>query len=201
MPPAPLDKFVRSLRNLDYTRRRMEALYQSNSIVMRDLHSVYEALFLRTVTSFEVSLEEQFIATLSGRAQYDRRRVSLRMTAVSRQVLMDIILQGDRYLTWLPFSQTEDRAKIYLKDDKPFSELTDGDKSMMRTITTIRNAIAHRSRHATSEFKRTVIGNRPMLSGEKSPAGFLRSQARAAPMRNRFEVYAGELARIAAALC
>jgi len=150
----------------------MEALYQSNSIVMRDLHSVYEALFLRTVTSFEVFLEEQFIATLSGRAQYDRRRVSLRMTAVSRQALMDIILQGDRYLTWLPFSQTEDRAKIYLKDDKPFSELTDGDKSMMRTITTIRNAIAHRSRHATSEFKRTVIGNRPMLSGEKSPAGF-----------------------------
>jgi hypothetical protein len=184
----------------------MEVLFSKNEIVTRDVQAVYEALFLRAVTSFEVFLEDQFIAIMSGHATYaHRRRVSARMTAISRQALMDILLRGERggeqYMTWLPFSQTERRANTYLKDGKPFSELTDGDKSMIRTIATIRNAIAHRSAHATNEFRRTVIGSRSLLPSEKSPAGFLRSQARAAPIRNRFEVYVSELARMATALC
>ena len=178
----------------------MEKLYEADTIVLRDLHSVYEALFLRAVTIFEVFLEDQFVATVRGRVQYHPRRVSVRMTAISTRALMDI-LQGDRYMTWLPFSQTEKRAMIYLKDGKPFSELTDGDKSMIRTITTIRNAIAHRNPHATTEFKKSVIGNRRLLHSERSPAGFLRSQFRAAPVRNRFEIYANELARIATSIC
>jgi hypothetical protein len=179
----------------------MEALYQNHSIVLRDLHSVYEALFLRGVTSFEVFLEDLFISIIRQRTTYSRGRVSVRMTATSHQALIDILLQGDKYMTWLPFNNTEQRAKIYLKDGKPFSELTDGDKSMMKSITTIRNAIAHKGPHAINEFKRTVIGSQRLLPVEKSPAGFLRSQVRTGPTRNRFEVYAGELARIGAALC
>ncbi len=179
----------------------MEVLFQDGAIVTRDVQSVYEALFLRAVTSFEVFLEEQFVAIMRGRTAYDPRRVAVRMTTTSTQALMDILLRGDQYMTWLPFGQTERRASIYLKDGKPFSELTNSDKSMIRTITTIRNAIAHRSTHATDEFKKTVVGSRNLLPSEKSPAGFLRSQARAAPIRNRFEVYVSELARIAVALC
>lgn len=201
MPTTPLNKLVSSLGRLDYTRKRMEVLFQSNFIVTRDVHSVYEALFLRAITSFEVFLEEQFIAIMRGRATYDPGRVTVRMTATSRQALMDILLRGEQYMTWLPFSQTERRANIYLRGGKPFSELTDGDKSMIRTITTIRNAIAHRSTHATEEFKRTVIGSRTLRPSEKTPAGFLRAQARAAPTRNFFEVYVSELGRIASVLC
>ena len=61
---------------------------------------------------------------------------------------MDILLQGDAYMAWLPFSHTERRATIDLKDGRPFFELNDGDKSMITVITIIRHAIAHRSPHA-----------------------------------------------------
>ncbi len=199
--PVALNTFLCSLNYLDYTRRRMEQLHQDHRIVLRDLHSVYEALFLRAVTSFEVFLEELFISILERRTRYPSQRVTIRMKAISSEALMEILLQGDKYMIWLPFANTEKRARFYLKDGRPFSDLNDGDKSMIKTITTIRHAIAHKSPHAMNEFQRTVIGSQSLLRGERRPAGFLRSQVRAGPTRNRFEVYVGELARIAVDLC
>jgi hypothetical protein len=201
VPPPALTRFMYSLQEIDHTRKRMEQLFRAEKIVQRDLHSVYESLFLRAVTSFEVFLEELFVAILDNRISYKSTRVTVRIKATSTQALMDVLLQGQSYMTWLPFTNTEQRAKIYLRDGKPFSELTDGDRSLIRTITTIRNAIAHRNRHAINEFKRAVIGAQVLLPREKRPAGFLRSPVRAGPPRNRFEVYVGELVRIAAALC
>lgn len=129
---AELSNFHRSLRILDYTRKRMEKLYQDGKITKRDLDSVYEALFLRAVTSFEAFLEELFLGILERRIRYKPGRVSLRMTIKSRAALMDILLQGGKYLTWLPFQNTEERAKLYLIDGKPFTDLTDGDKSVIQ---------------------------------------------------------------------
>src|SRR5689334_9380704 len=98
MPATPLSRLIRNLENLDYTRKRMETLYQAEIIKQRDVHSVYEALFLRAVTSFEVFLEELFMEIVSHRAKYSKDRVAVRMTATSNQALMDILLQGDRYM-------------------------------------------------------------------------------------------------------
>jgi hypothetical protein len=201
MPHAVLDKFHRNLRNLDYTRERMERLYGKKQIALRDLHSVYESLFLRSVTSFESFLEELFIAILERRVRYRAKTVTVKMKAHSSAALMEILLQGDKYLDWLPFVKTEDRARLYLVDGMPFCDLTDADKGTIKKITTIRHAIAHASKHSKNEFHRTVIGNLAVLRGERKPAGFLRSQGRANPAQNRFETYIAELGRIAKALC
>jgi hypothetical protein len=201
MPTDPLSDFIRGLNNLDYTQKRMEQLHRERKIALRDLHSVYEALFLRAVTSFEVFLEELFIAILAQKSKYPKTRVSILMTVTSNAALMEILLQGDKYMTWLPFDRAEKRAKLYLKDGRPFSDLSNGDKSMIKTITTIRHAIAHKSAHALREFERTVIGSQSLLHGERKPAGFLRSPVRSDPARNRFEVYITELGRIANILC
>ena len=179
----------------------MENLYEQDVIVTRDIESMYEALFLRVVTGFEVFLEDLFVAILREKVQYRRGRVAIRMKVASNDALMEILLQGGRYLTWLPFSNTEDRARLYLKDGKPFTELEDGDKSMIQTITTIRHAIAHKSPHAKKRFQTTVIGSRSLLPRERSPAGFLRSPVRHAPVRKQFAVYTAELGRLASALC
>jgi hypothetical protein len=201
VPRTALIAFRRSLQNLDYTRERMEKLYAADLIALGDLHSVYEALFLRAVTSFETFLEDLFMSILERRTRYSSQRVSLRMKTISREALLDILLQGDDYLQWLPYANTERRARLYLRDGKPFCELDDGNKSVLKTITTIRNAIAHQSSYATELFQNKVIGSLPLLRGERNPAGFLRSQVRGGPVQNRFEVYAGTLARIAVALC
>jgi hypothetical protein len=200
MPSNELTKFRLSLQRIDSTRARMEKLYGKGQINENDMDSVYEALFLRAVTGFEVFLEELFLSILEGRAQYKAgRRVNLRMTVTSRDALMEILLQGDKYMTWLPFGRTEDRAKIYLTGGRPFSELDDGNRSTMQTIVTIRHAIAHRSTHAMNDFKVKVIGSRSLLPRERRPAGFLRSQVQ--PGTKRFEVYVGQLGNIASTLC
>jgi hypothetical protein len=146
-----------------------------------------------------VFLEEFFISILSGRTRLQRKGVSVRMKVKSDGDLREILLQGNKYLTWLPFENTEKRAQLYLKNGLPFSSLDGGDRSMIKTVTTIRHAIAHKSTHSTNEFKRIVIGSQLLLRGEKQPAGYLRSEVHTGS--NRFMIYAGELARIASVLC
>jgi hypothetical protein len=176
----------------------METLFAAGLIRQRDVHSVYEALFLRSVTGFEIFLEDLFISIMTGHTTYPAARgVVLKMSAMSTSALLDILRQGDNYMDWIPIGKTVDRAKIYLKDGKPFSDLTMGDRSQIKTIATIRNSIAHHSKHAKNEFRRTVLAGRTLLPVEKTPAGFLRAQARATPKLSFFQVYAGELVRIA----
>src|SRR5262249_37025998 len=126
---------------------------------------------------------------------------------ISRGALRDILLQGAKYLDWLPFHHTEKRVELYIAKrgqsgncGRPFVELTDGDKSQLKTIVTIRNAIAHSSPHAANEFARTVIGSQPLLPREKTPAGYLRSQVAGSPIQTRFEAYIGTLGGIAETL-
>jgi hypothetical protein len=198
---AELTAFHRSLRNLDYTRKRMEQLYLDGALAKRDIDSAYESLFLRAVTSFETFLEELFLAILERRKRYHHsRHVSLLMTTPSRSALMDILLQGDKYLTWLPFRETKKRAILYLVDGRPFTELDNGEESIVQTITTIRHAIAHKSRHAMREFREKVIGAQALLHGEKSPAGYLRAHVRSGARETRLEVYVSALGLIAVKL-
>lgn len=201
MRRAVLKRLLRELNNLDYTRRRMEKLYLDERIALRDLHSVYESLFLRGTTSFEQFLQDLFVSILDGRTQYRNRGVLLRMRPASRDALMDILMQGDNYLDWLPYDKTIRRAEIYLRAGKPFSDLDGGERSKLKTITMIRNAIAHKSTHAARIFEQKVIGSQALLRGERKPAGYLRSLVSNAPIQNRFEVFMGELARIASLLC
>ena len=198
---AELGKFQRSLQRLDSTRERMERLYSQWQIRKVDLDSVYEALFLRAVTSFEAFLEDLFLAILVGRAKYNGQRVRVLMQASSRGALMQILLQGDSYMSWLPFENTEKRAKLYLKEGRPFTELDNGDKSQLKTISTIRNAIAHKSPYALLKFKITVVGSIPLLQTERNPAGFLRTRISSSPAQTRFEVYMGQLGKCAGLLC
>jgi hypothetical protein len=104
----------------------MEDLFSKRIIAKRDLDSVYEALFLRAVTSFESFLEELFLGILEKRIRYKRTRsVSVKMSTKSRDALLEIVFQGDKYLNWLPFHHTEERAKRYLLDGRPFTDLND----------------------------------------------------------------------------
>jgi hypothetical protein len=178
----------------------MEELFLSGDITKRDLNSVYEALFLRAVTRFESFLEELFLGILEKRVKYKKtRRISLKMAPKSRQALIDIVFQRNRYLDWLPLDKTIERADFYLWGSRPFSDLEAPDKETVVQIVTIRHAIAHHSKHAAKQFKVRVIQELPLLKGEKTPSGFLRSQVQ--PKVNRFQAFIDRLGRIATDLC
>lgn len=175
----------------------MEALFGEGKVRKMDVETIYEALFLRSVASFELFLEKLFVSIMLGKKV---NGTSL-MSAASKGALQAILLQNNDYLDWLPYTKTESRAAIYLRNGRPFTNLSDGDRSQIKTITIIRNAIAHKSDYAIGEFKNKVIGEQPLLRNERQPAGFLRSQVRANPRQLRFEVYESQLARIASSLC
>jgi len=195
MSTSELSKFEHSLERITYTRQRMENLYQDKRLNETDMDSVYEALFLRAVTSFEAFLEGQFLAILQGRTSYAQRRVRVRMSAVSRDALFSILLQRTKYMQWLPFINTIERANIYLAGGKPFSELDGGQRDMLHRITVIRNAIAHRSDYAMKKFSQDVIGTAALLPREHRPAGFLRGVSMA--RQKRFEIYISQLGDMA----
>lgn len=197
MPASELVVYQRSLQRLNSTRARMEKLFADGRIRKMDIESVYEGLFLRAVTSFETYIERLFMDVLMRRTSHTHDRARVLVEVADEEILQTILLQGRKYNDWLPYDNTIKRAKLYLRDGKPFTLITSVDHNTLKTITFIRNAIAHKSRHALDQFHTNVVAPLPLLRDEKRPAGFLRSQLRASPRQLRFEAFINELGRIA----
>ena len=166
MPAPELEAFLRNLQRIDATRNWMEKVFQDSRIKKTDIETIYEALFLRAVTSFEAFLENWFFAIMLQHTAGSRL-----MTAVSKRALYDILLQQGKYLL-ASYTKTETRANIYLRNGKPFTSISDGDKSQIKTVTVARNAIAHRSDFAMREFKEKVIGGGCCWLARNGPLGF-----------------------------
>ena len=95
---------------------------------------------------------------------------------------------------WLPYDRTIEKASVYLTGGRPFSTLSSSLKVQLRDCQLIRNAIAHHSGYAQSQFEKFVISGRPLPPREKTPAGYLRSTHTAHPPQTRFEFLSTQLA-------
>lgn len=188
----------RRLDNSDRSRTRFETLFSKGAIAKRDLLVAYEGLFLGLMTSFEQFLEELFIKILLKKASYPKRRVLPRVHLSSARIARDVLLSNRtrQYLDWLPYDHTEERARIYLRGGRPFTDLDSADKQVIRNWLATRHAIAHVSEHALRQFQQKVVGNATLLPEERLPAGYLRSQFRTSPAMNRFELAVSEMKRI-----
>jgi len=195
------DDFIRRAQSLERTRLKAESLYVDGHFAKRDVAYIYEAIFLSLMTRFELLLEELFFGLLMGRMTSSDPRVRTKITAHSEVVMRKILLSGNHYLTWFPYQQTVERAGYYLSSGVPFSSLDDGERSFLRESLFIRNAVAHKSKHALNQFHKKVGGVSRLPPRERTPAGFLRSQFRAAPVQSRYENVAAKLGAIATKLC
>lgn len=194
MPRSPQHDLTARLRTTEATRTKVEFLVTSGSMTRREAERVYEGLFMRAITTLEAFLEELFFLTVLGESGHPRARALPRAHFRSRAVLSEFVLGGRDYVDWLPYRATEDRASVYLRKGRPFTELSDGQKSKIRQWHLTRNAIAHPGRHAQIQFRRKVIGEMTLLPHEKTPAGFLGSTLR--PNLRRFESILGEMQKI-----
>jgi hypothetical protein len=190
-----IDRFLRKLQSIGRTRARVEKLCDRQKLTVRDVETLYEGLFLRSVTAFEGLIERVFFQALRG--EIETRAVGGKITSTSNAVLHDVLLDGKEYLEWLPYDRTLKRAKRYLRGGRPFTSFTDDDSSRLSQIARIRNAVAHSSKHAKDVFRNKVTSNIVLLPREKTPAGFLRSLFRSAPAMTRFEMFLAELGRMA----
>ena len=203
--PSPATKlsntFAGHLRNLEYTRAKMEKLMGKREIVHRDINQVYVGLFLDVITSFERMIESLFVGLLSGAYNVNSQNVVPLVVFKNRRSVGPILFGERDYLDWLPYGRTEARAKQFFQDGIPFSSLSPQDKQLIQQCMYIRNAIAHQSKYSLDRFERYVLGNQNLMSREKKPAGYLRSVFRTSPNQNRYEHFIQEMASIATRLC
>jgi hypothetical protein len=198
---ALAEDLVGHYKYLEKTRTKMERLFNSSALVRRDIEQVYAGLYLNAVTSFEQFLESLFIGLLAERISPSLDTVVPRVTFRSDRVARDVVHSGRNYVDWLPYSYTEQRAKVFFRGGRPFSLLTPDEKRTIERIMYTRNSIAHQSKYSQMVFESKVLGSLPLAPRERTPTGFLRSRFRTAPVQTRYELYVTEMAAIARKLC
>ena len=194
----PLDNLTTKIRATEETRAKVELLVRSRVMTRREAERVYEGLVMRAIATLEAFLEELFYLTVLGESGHPKSRAQPRADFRSRAVLSEFVLGGRDYVDWLPYRAVEDRASVYLRKGRPFSELSDGQKSKIKQWHVTRNAIAHPGRHAREQFRDKVIGGMTLLPHEKTPAGFLRSTPQ--PHLRRFESILSDMRTIGSSL-
>ena len=172
------DRVAQRARGIDAFVRKLELLYQNRTTPPRltrtDLERAYSGAFLSFISFFENAWEDLFFGLLMERLEHPQPvqpLVSIRSAAVARGV---VIGEARNYLDWLPASRSVDRAKLYLSQGRPFSDMSNGDKATVKRYMTIRNALAHDSKFAIERFKKEVIQQRALPPAERRPAGYLR---------------------------
>lgn len=194
-------KLISHINYIEPTRTKMETLMYNGEIVRRDIEQIYKGLYLEAVCCFEHFLEDLFIGLLTGRFKHPSPSVVPRVTFKSSKVARDIVLGGHNYVDWLPYNHTKQRANAFFRNGLPFTLLEPRDKQIIEQICHIRNAIAHQSNHAKKQFDDKVIGDIPIPPRDRTPAAFLRSKFRIAPVQSRYENLIIEMAGIAIKLC
>lgn len=133
-------RFLRILRRLEATRKRVEKLFAGRQVRERDIEVLYEGLFLRAVSEFEAFLEARFFEVVSGRMRGGRNRLAAKVETKAVSTIRAIILGGDDYIKWLPYREALAHADRFLVGGRPFSLLDDGEKSQLAQVTLTRNA-------------------------------------------------------------
>lgn len=162
-------------RGLEAYVGRMDRLSARQELGQADLRRVYGGAFLSFYTYFERSVERLFVGLLTGGLELSGADalVDVRSHTVARAVLVG----GRSYIDWLPLQRhTVPRAKAFFSRGKPFVEIPNADHRVMERLGVIRNAIAHESKHALRQFRRTFTDGRALPPDQLVPAGYLRGQ-------------------------
>jgi hypothetical protein len=194
------ETYAARLRTFERARRKLERMLTAGHVTRHDVSLFYEGIFLRTVTTFEGLMEDLFVGLLAGGIT-PGPKVHPRVTFQSHSVARDVMLGGRAYVDWLPYHFTDKRADAFFRGGYPFCNLNKNDKKELERILLIRNAVAHQSRSARRKFEDEIIGAAPLLKVERTPAGYLRSVFRAAPIQTRYEEIASTCAMLARKLC
>ena len=115
--PARLlaERYLKRLAQLERTRARVERLYASHRIGLREIEHIYGSLLMAAITGFEALLEELFLGLLVGRLA-GRLRAHPRVQVKSDLVARELVLEGRSYVDWLPYDRwVNPRAERYFR--------------------------------------------------------------------------------------
>lgn len=163
-------------RGLDEYLRRAERLASQGQIPRVDIHRAYAGAFLSFSVDLERAIEDIFMGLLMGRLVHSQRTVRALVTVRSEVVARKVVRGDRRYVDWLPYKQTRDRAEAFFSGGEPFASLSATEVAPFERVRIIRNALAHGSGHAMRQFQRTFTDDLPLPAVQRRPAGYLRGQ-------------------------
>jgi|SRR5882724_3782498 len=127
---------------------------------------VIRLAFLQAFISWEKFLDESFTLYLLG-MRPPRGRAPGRLHKPARRKDAERLITGaNDYADWAKIALIRARAKKYFRNGRPFDRALSGSQNLFDDINTIRNAIAHSSRHSQEKFKALARRN---LSGTYPP--------------------------------
>lgn len=186
-------------RGLQQHINRVEKLYAHNQLTITDVHRIYTGAFIQYYTFLERMIEKLFIGILMGNYSSSYANVSALIDIKSYQVAHDIVKGDRRYVDWLPIDRTCKRADAFLSSGRPFSLLGGGDKNVLNKLTTLRNAIAHKSAASKQSFLNVYVQGRSLPPEQLRPSGYLRGTHRLG--QTRFEFLMSDSLRVMNILC
>jgi hypothetical protein len=152
---------------------------------------------LRAVEYLEQSLARLFIGLVNERLKASG--VVVRVRIGSPVVAREVILAGRRYVDWLPYELTKERAAAYLRGGLPFTRLSSVQEETFERMRIIRNAVARGGDHAMRVFVNRVTSGSALPPSQLIPAGYLRGQH--SPNQSRFNYLLAQSATAINALC
>jgi hypothetical protein len=178
---------------------RMESLHVRGYLSKRDVERAYRGAFLEFCSHVENMIEKLFVGMLVGRYEHRDPQICALVNIRSDVVARHILYGGRRYVDWLPFDHTEERAKAFLARGRPFSDLNSDDKGHLKGIVVLRNALAHDSGHALRQFRKQMVNPNILPPAQQRPDGYLRGQY--AVGSSRFQYMTARTQRVFQSLC
>ncbi len=132
--------------------------------------------FLRIYAAWESFLEDVFLRYICGakaKSGYCPNRKIIGVNSINEAyhiIACDPEFDIEKgYLVWTDYKKVIGRAKIYFNDGKPFTELSDVERQMIKEGNIIRNRIAHSSEKCIQDFI-TIVKQKENIT--KLPKGY-----------------------------
>jgi hypothetical protein len=189
-------RLVRRLRAIERTRERIECLADDGKLTTRDVHLMYEAMFMKASTLMERFIEDLFLGLLPTgvgvQSSYKgcKPRIQVPSVRIARRLVLGTG-RGSDYVDWFPYDRATRIADLFFVRGIPFSfcmiekHHRKDHFDIMKRMHYIRNAIAHNSAHSMRQFHRHVIQSTKLPPAERKPAGYLRGKFRTNPDETR----------------
>lgn len=154
--PAVLSAFHADLASLRTTSQDAELAFKKGALKLESYHSVVELLHIQAMAKFEAFVSDLFYTCALGTSGLDDVVPVLRVTT-NAEVDLLVYAEGrrkEKYLTWLPYTDTLGRAESYLVGGNPFTRLKyrPVELESLADAMTVRNAIAHSSPHSITQL-------------------------------------------------
>jgi len=117
---------------------------------------ITEGIFTRAFSSYELFLEDAFILYVRGRPTQSGRIVESYLRPRNTTHAREMIKSQMTFLEWNSPDNVIERADTYLGDNNPVKLAISTNRARLSIMRKVRNAIAHRSTQARTQFASVV---------------------------------------------